>query len=120
MLLNRIVDVLKMVVGSSAYWCDMFIHVNTLVKNNTCNFTDPLGVIKDAPICNAGSYSDLTQCGDAIYIWFVLLSFSLRRFWVIHSRILEKQYSKVFKEEEKFSSLSEFSDIDSFVSLAYK
>ena len=26
-------DVLKIVVGSSAYWCDIFIHVNTLVKN---------------------------------------------------------------------------------------
>jgi len=28
-------------------------------------FTDPLGVIEDAPICNAGVFRDLTQCGDA-------------------------------------------------------
>ena len=43
-------------------------------------FTDPLGVIEDAPICNAGVFRDLTQCGDAKYKRFVLLSFSFRRF----------------------------------------
>ena len=43
-------------------------------------FTDPLGVIEDVPICNVGVFSDLTQCGDAKYIIFVLLSFSFRRF----------------------------------------
>ena len=42
--------------------------------------TDPLGVIEDAPICNVGILRDLTQCGDAKYIIFVLLSFSFRRF----------------------------------------
>jgi len=43
-------------------------------------FTNPVGVIEDAPICNAGVFRDLTQCGDAKYIIFVLLSFSFRRF----------------------------------------
>jgi len=44
-------------------------------------FTDPLGVIEDAPIYNAGVFRDLTQCGDdAKYKIFVLLSFSFRRF----------------------------------------
>ena len=43
-------------------------------------FTDPLGIIEVAPICNAGVLRDLTQCGDAEYITFVLLSFSFRRF----------------------------------------
>ena len=60
-------NLLKMVVGSSAYRCDMFMHVNTLVKKITPRFfTDPLNVIEDAPICNAGVFRDLTQCGDAI------------------------------------------------------
>ena len=27
-------------------------------------FTDPLWVIEDVPICNAGVFRDLTQCGD--------------------------------------------------------
>ena len=39
-------DVLKIVVGSPAYWCDMFIHVNTLVKKGT----DPLRVIIDSSV----------------------------------------------------------------------
>ena len=38
---------------------------------------DSLGVIEDAPICNAGVFRDLTQCGDAKYIIFVLLSLVL-------------------------------------------
>ena len=40
--------------------------------------TGPLAIIEDAPICNAGVFKDLTQCGDAKYIIFVLLSFSFR------------------------------------------
>jgi len=40
--------------------------------------TDPLGVIEDAPICNAGVIRDLTEVGDTKYIILVLLSFSLR------------------------------------------
>ena len=55
----------------------MLIH---LIKNNPYIFTDPLGVIEDTLICNAGVIRNLTQCGDARYIIFVLLSFSLRRF----------------------------------------
>jgi len=42
--------------------------------------TDPLGVIEDAPSYNTGVFRDLTQCGDAKYKIFVLLSFSFRRF----------------------------------------
>ena len=34
-------------------------------------FTDPLGLIEDAPICNAGVFRDLTQCGDVKYKIFV-------------------------------------------------
>ena len=83
-------------------------------------FIDPLGVIKDAPICNAGVFSDLTECSDAKYIIFVLSSFSFRRFWVIHSQISTIQCSKFFKEEEKFNSLSGSSDIYSCLSSAYK
>jgi len=45
-------------------------------------FTDPLGVTEDALILNAGIISDLTQCGDAKYIIFVLLLFSLRIFLI--------------------------------------
>ena len=41
--------------------------------------TDLLGVIKDTHICKDGVFVDLTQYGDAKYI-FVLLSFSLRIF----------------------------------------
>ena len=37
-----------------------FFHVNALRY-----FTDPLGLIEDAPICNAGVFRDLTQYGDA-------------------------------------------------------
>ena len=33
--------------------------------------TDPLGVIEDVPICNAGVFRDLTQCGDAKYKIFL-------------------------------------------------
>jgi len=43
-------------------------------------FTDPLGVIEDAPIFNSGVFMDLTQRGDPKYIIFVLLSFSHRIF----------------------------------------
>jgi len=43
-------------------------------------FTDPLRIIEDSPISNAGVIRDLTQCGEAKYIIFVLLSFNLRRF----------------------------------------
>jgi len=39
-------------------------------------FTDPLGLIKDAPISNCGVLRDLTECDDAKYVLFVLLSFS--------------------------------------------
>jgi len=42
--------------------------------------TDPLRVIDDAPICNAGAFRDLTQSVDAKYIILILLSFNLRRF----------------------------------------
>jgi len=83
-------------------------------------FVDPIGVIEDAPISNAGIFRDLTLCGDAKYIIFVLLSFSFRRFWVIHSPISAIQYSKLFREEEKLNSLSGSSDIYSCVSSAYK
>ena len=38
-------------------------------------FSDPLGVIEDAPICNAGIFRDLTQCGDAKYKIFVLFNY---------------------------------------------
>jgi len=50
----------------------MFMQVNTLVKNNPRYFTGPLWVIEDEPICSAGDFSDLTQCGDAKFIIFVL------------------------------------------------
>jgi len=107
---------------SSAYSCDMFLYVNTFVKNNSLYFfTDPLRVIKDGmSIWNAGVFRDLTQCGDAKYIICVLFSFNLRRFWIIHSWISAIQCSKFFKEEEKFNSLSWSSDIYSCVSSAYK
>ena len=38
-------------------------------------FTDPLGVIEDAPICNADVFVFwlLTECGDAKYIFFYQL-----------------------------------------------
>jgi len=58
----------------------MFIHVNTLVKITPRFFTDPLGVIEDAPICNAGVFRDLTQCGDAKYIIFVYYHLILEYF----------------------------------------
>ena len=51
-----------------------------MVKITPRLFIDPLGVIKDVPICNAGVFTDLTQCGDAKYNISVLLSFSFRRF----------------------------------------
>jgi len=98
----------------------MFIHVNTLVKITLSLFTDPLGVIEDAPICNTGAIMDLKQCGDAKYIIFVLLSFSLRRFGVIHSPLSAIQCSKFFKEEDKLNSLPGSSYIYSTVSSAYK
>ena len=107
----------KMVVGSSAYWCDMLIHWS---KIPPMFLTEPLEVIEDEPICNVGLFRDFTQCGDAKYIIFVLLSCSLRRFWVIHCQISAIQCSKLFKEEEKFNSLSGSSDIYSCVSSAYK
>jgi len=28
----------------------------------------PVGVIEQSPICNAGVFGDLTQCGEARYI----------------------------------------------------
>jgi len=63
-----------MVVGSSAYWCVMFIPVNTLAKINPYIFTHPLGVIKDAPICNTGVLRELTQCVDAnLYNIFLII-----------------------------------------------
>jgi len=49
----------------------MFMHVNTLVKIIPRLFIEPLGVIEDAPICNAGVFKDLTQCGDATYKIYV-------------------------------------------------
>ena len=61
-------DVLKMVVRSSAYWYDMLIHVNTTVKIIPRLFTDILEAIEDAPIGNAGVLKDLIQCGTAKYI----------------------------------------------------
>jgi len=51
----------------------MFIHVNILVKITPRFFVDPLGVIEDVLICNADIFRDLTQCGDAKYIVFVLI-----------------------------------------------
>jgi len=74
-------------------------------------FTDPLRIIEDVPICGAGVVRDLTRCDDAKYIIFVLLSFSFRICWVIHSRISPIQCSKLFKEEDTFNSLSGSSDI---------
>ena len=35
--------------------------------------TNTFGVMEDAPICNAGVFRDLKQCGDVKYIIFVLL-----------------------------------------------
>jgi len=55
----------------------MFLNSGVARSSYLC---DTLEVIEDAPICNAGVIRDLTQCGDAEYIIFVLLSFSLRRF----------------------------------------
>jgi len=69
-----------MVLGSLAYWCDVFIHVTALVKITHRFFTDSLEQIEDAPICNVGVIRYLTQCGDAKYIIFLLLSFSFRGF----------------------------------------
>ena len=92
-------------------------------------------VIEDVLIYNDGVFRDLIQCGDAKYIMFVLLSFNLWRFWVTHRWISAIQCYKFFKddddwcftasfkffkEEEKFNSLSWFSDIYSCVSSAYK
>jgi len=108
-----------MVVVSSACWCDMFIHANTLVKIIRRFFTEPFWVIEDAPICNAIVFRDLKQSGHAKYIIFVLLSFGFRICWVIHSRISAIQRSKVFKEKENFNSFSWRSDIYTCVSSAY-
>jgi hypothetical protein len=36
--------------------------------------------MEDEPICNADVFRDLTQCGDAKYKIFVVLSFSFRNF----------------------------------------
>jgi len=81
-----------MVVGSSAYWCDICSYMLMHWSKITPRFvTDLLGVIEDGPICNAGVFRDLTQCGDAKYKIYVLLSFSFRRFWVIHIRISATQ-----------------------------
>jgi len=55
------VDVSKMVVGSSVYWYDIFIHVNKLVKITPNFLIDPLGLFEHAPICNAGVFRDLIE-----------------------------------------------------------
>ena len=65
--------------------------------------TDPFSVIVDAPICNADAFRNLTQYNKLKYI-FALLSFNLRSFGVIHSRISAIQCSILFKEEGKFNS----------------
>ena len=44
--------------------------------------TYPLVPIEYATICNAGVFRELTQCDDAKYVIFILLSFGLRRFRV--------------------------------------
>ena len=58
----------------------MFMHFNTLVKITRRFFTDPLGVIEDASICNAGVLRDLTQCCDAKYKIFVYYHLVLEDF----------------------------------------
>jgi len=83
-----------MVVDSSAYWCDILIHLKTVVKITHRFLTDPLGLIEDAHICNVGIFWDITQCG---YLIFVLYYHS----WPISTI----QCSKFFKEEEKLEHL---------------
>jgi len=50
-------------------------------------FNDLLELNEDAHICNVGVFRDLALCDDAKYIIFIVLSFSVRRFWLIRSRI---------------------------------
>jgi len=61
-------------------------------------FTDPLGVIKDAPICNAGVFRDLTQCGDDKYIIFINYHLVLEDF---ESSIAEYQQYNVLNSSRK-------------------
>jgi len=58
-------------------WSYMLIH---WLKLSLEFYTDPLGVIEDAPICNGGIFRDLTQCDVAKSIILIVLSFNLRRF----------------------------------------
>lgn len=53
------VDVLEIVVGSLAYWCDVFMHINIFVNNNNAIiFPDLFGIMEDGLNCNVNVLRD--------------------------------------------------------------
>jgi len=79
----------------------MLIYISVIIHNHP--FTDQLGIMEDATICNAGGFRDFRDI-----IWRRHYHIILQYVWVTHSRISAIQCYNFFKEEDIVQSLPGF------------
>ena len=111
----KTVDVHKMVVGSSAYWCDMFKHVKNWPQITPIFVTDPLGVMNMHPFCYAGVFRDLQNNVVMPNIWY-LFYYHL----VLESSMAEYQQYIVLNISRKGRNLTHCQDLMIYTAVCHQ